>query len=196
VLALGCAASAQADPTAELALGAHLYPTPYGLTYAYGRIKPPDGVPATAYANQAIALYQSTFPFGAWQQVATLTTDWQGYFSFHEPIGQTVAFRAVWGSLQSKDRIVALPPKVSLAAAVRGRRVTFSGSSYPPQPGRVIRLQRLSRRGRFRTVASASSASGSGWARSLRVRSGGVFRALVPKSGQYGVGVSRPLRVR
>ena len=170
VLALGCAASAQADPSVQLALGAHLYPMPYGLTYTYG--------------------------YTAWQQVATLTTDWQGYFSFNETIGQSVAFRAVWGSLQSKDRPVALPPKVTLAAAAKGRRVMFSGASFPPQPGRVVRLQKLSRGGRFRTIASAVSASGNGFARELRVHSGGVYRALVPASGQYGIGVSRPLRVR
>ena len=97
--------------------------------------------------------------------------------------------------MQSKDRIVALPPKVTLAAAAKGRRILFSGSSYPPQLGRKVRLQKLDRHGRFRTVASAVSASGSGYARSLRARSGGVFRALVPASGQYGVGVSRPSRV-
>ncbi len=196
VLALGCAASAQADPSVQLALGAHLYPMPYGLTYTYGRIKPPDGVPDTQYAGQTVLLYQSTFPYTAWQQVATLTTDWQGYFSFNETIGQSVAFRAVWGSLQSKDRPVALPPKVTLAAAAKGRRVMFSGASFPPQPGRVVRLQKLSRGGRFRTIASAVSASGNGFARELRVHSGGVYRALVPASGQYGIGVSRPLRVR
>lgn len=40
------------------------------------------------------------------------------------------------------------------------------------------------------------SASGNGFARELRVHSGGVYRAFVPASGQYGIGVSRPLRVR
>ena len=48
-------------------------PSPTGLTYVYGRIKPPDRLPLAApYANQTVQLYQSVFPFSVWQPVATL----------------------------------------------------------------------------------------------------------------------------
>jgi hypothetical protein len=198
-LALAAApAAAQPQTTVELALGAHLYLKPFGLTYAYGRIKPPDGVSEQQYANQTILLYQSAYPFQSWQQVATLTTDWQGYYSFNEMLTQNTAFRAIWQTdppLQSKDRLVAVPVKVSLEARGRRGHVTFAGSTYPALPGTVIDLQKLGRRGRFRTVATATLASGARFQRSLRIRSGGVFRALVRPGGQHGAGVSRPLRV-
>ncbi len=203
-LALLPAAAAADDPgSVQLALGAHMYAKPAGLTYVYGRIKPPTGMPLTPYANQQIQLYQSVYPFSDWQPVATLTTDWEGFYTFNETLTQNTVFRAVWQAnppLQSKDRLVTFPLKVTLGAsstAVRkGRHVTFTGGTFPPRPGALVVLQQLSRHGRFRTVTSARLSTANQFVRSWRVRTGGVFRALVHKDGQFGGGVSRPLRIQ
>jgi hypothetical protein len=197
------AATAAPQTTVQLALGAHMYAKPVGLTYVYGRIKPPNGVPLQQFAGQSIALYQSVFPFTVWQPLTTVTTDWEGYYSFNETITQNTVFRAIWQAdppLQSKDRLVLVPIKVTLAAspvrARKGRHVSFTGATFPPRPGALVLLQKLSRHGRFRTVTSARLGPANAYQRSWRVSAGGVYRALVRKDGQYGGGISRPVRVQ
>jgi hypothetical protein len=191
--------AAHAQDETQLVLGAHLYPKPRGLTYVYGHIKPPLGVPLTQFGGQTVVMYESVFPFLAWQQIATLTTDWQGYFSLSQTIAQNTAYRAVWQTnppLQSKDRLVTVPLEVTLSARARGSHVTFSGATSPPHPGALVALQEIDKHGRFRTVGTARLAPTNSFQRSWRLRRGGVFRALVKGDGLYGVGVSRPLRVR
>jgi hypothetical protein len=203
-LALAAApAQAQTPAAPEVILGGHLYPTPYGNTYVYGRLRVPASEPQTDVAGQTVALYASGFPFTAWAPVATLTTDWQGYFSYHTTIGQNTSYRAIWQSaapVQSKDKLVKLPLKLSLRASHtrvrRGGLVTFTGTSYPPHPGPKVYLQQMDRHGRFRTVTSTTISASSKFSRRWRVRRGGVFRALFAGDGQFGVAASRPVRVR
>jgi hypothetical protein len=195
-------AAAQAPPPAPaVVLGAHLYPKPYGLTYTYGRLEVPDGTAPGAVANQTVVLYSSGFPFSSWTAVATLTTDWEGYFTYHQTIGQNTEFRAVWQAgapVQSKDRLVKLPLRVSLKASVSGGRfVTFSGKGYPSHPGGRVLVQRLDAHGHFRNVTSAVLGPASTYKRRWRLRGGGgVFRALIPGDGQFGAGASRLIRLR
>lgn len=196
----GTPAQAQGVAAPETVIGAHLYPRPYGLTYVYGRLRVPDGTPAGAVAGQRVDLYLSGSPFTAWTFVTTLTTDWAGYFTYHTTIGQNTSFHAIWQSsapIQSRDRLVKLPLRVSLRVSRgRGRLLTFRGSSYPPHPGAPIYLQQLDRHGRFRTVTSTTIAAGSTFRRPWRMRKpGGVFRALFPGDGQFGAAASQPVRV-
>jgi hypothetical protein len=199
-LLLAGPARAQGVAAPEVILGGHLYPRPFGLTYAYGQVRVPDGTPPGAVAGQTVDLYASTFPFTGWVPVASLTTDWKGYFTYHQRINQNVAFRAVWNMggtpVQSKDKLVKLPLRLRLRVSRRGaRRVIFRGVSYPPHPGGRIYLQQLGGHGRFRTVTSTTIASGSSFSRSWRLRRPGVFRALFPGDGQFGEAASRPVRV-
>jgi hypothetical protein len=203
-LALGApaAASASAQVSApEVVIGAHLYPRPFGLTYTYGQLRVPDSTPPSAVQGQTVALYASTFPFTAWTQVATLTTDFKGYFSYHTRIAQNTTYHAVWQAaapVQSRDRLVELPLRLRLQAR-RGRRglVTFSGNAHPLHPGGRVLIQRMDSHGRFRNLTATRLLSSSRFTRRVRVRgSGGVFRALFAGDGQFGIGVSRPLRVR
>lgn len=190
------AAAAAAPPTVpDVVLGGHLYPKPYGLAYAYGQVRVPLGS-TQSVSGQTVTLYQSIYPFTGWAPVATLTTDFGGYFSFNEKITQNVAFRAVWNGVVSKDKLVKLPLRVSMRARRSGRSVTFRGSSFPPLPGRLIELQRLGRHGGFHTFARVRIETAAGYERRIRMRGGGVFRALAPADGQYAVGASRPVRVK
>jgi hypothetical protein len=203
-LALGApaAASASAQVAApEVVIGAHLYPRPFGLTYIYGQLRVPDTTPASTVQGQTVALYASVFPFTAWTQVATLTTDFKGYYSYHATIAQNTAYHAVWqgaSPLQSRDRLVKLPLRLRLHAR-RGSRglVTFSGNAYPPHPGARVLIQRMNSHGRFRNLTSTTLLSSSRFTRRVRIKGrGGVFRALFAGDGQFGIGASRPLRVR
>jgi hypothetical protein len=192
---LAAPARAAPPPTVpDVVLGGHLYPKPYGLAYAYGQVRVPLGS-TQPVSGQTVTLYQSIYPFTGWAPVATLTTDFGGYFSFNEKITQNVSFRAVWNGVVSKDKLVKLPLRVSMKARRSGRSVIFSGTSFPLLIGRVVELQRLGRHGGFHTFARVSIAT-AGYERRVRMRGGGVFRALAPADGQYGVGASRPVRVK
>jgi hypothetical protein len=197
------AASAQGVTSPEVILGGHLYPKPYGNTYVYGRLRVPDTQPASDVAGQTVVLYASGFPFVDWAQVATLTTDWEGYFSYHATIGQNTSYRAIWQAaapVQSKDKLVKLPLRLSLKAShTRVRRrgvVTFTGTGQPAHPGAKVDLQEMDRHGGFRTVAGTVASPASAFRVRVRLRRGGVFRVLFPGDGQFGVAASRPVRVR
>lgn len=201
--ALFAPAGAQAQPTVPtLILGGHLYPRPFGLTYVYGHAEVPPSEPSSDVSNQTVALYASDFPFTAWAQVATLKTDWEGYFTYHQTITQNTSFRAIWqgaAPVQSKDRLVKLPMKLRLKAShhrvKRGRTVTFSGVGAPAHPGATVDIQEADRHGRFKTVSHTITSPRSTFRVRLRVRRGGVFRALFPGDGQFGISASRPVRV-
>jgi hypothetical protein len=195
VVALAAPAAAAPPVVPDVVLGGHLYPKPYGLAYAYGEVRVPAGS-TQPVSGQTVTLYQSIYPFTAWAPVATLTTDFGGYFSFHETIAQNVAFRAVWNGVVSKDKLVKLPLRVSMKARRSGRSVIFRGSSFPLLVGRLIELQRLGRHGGFHTFARVEIGSAAGYERRVATRRGGVFRALAPADGQYAVGASRPVRVK
>jgi hypothetical protein len=196
-------AAAQGPTAPTLILGGHLYPRPFGLAYAYGHAEVPASEPQSDVAGQTVALYESTFPFSAWTQVATLTTDFEGYFTYHQTIAQNTAFRAIWQAatpVQSKDKLIKLPMKLALKAShrrvKRGGVVTFSGSGSPGHPGSTVQLQQLDSHGGFKTISSAVVSPTSTFSVRLRVRRGGVFRALFPGDGQFGASASRPVRVR
>jgi hypothetical protein len=195
--------AAQGPTVPTLILGGHLYPRPFGLAYAYGHAEVPASEPQSDVAGQTVALYESTFPFTGWTQVATLTTDFEGYFTYHQTIAQNTAFRAIWQAatpVQSKDKLIKLPIKLALKAShrrvKRGGVVTFSGSGSPGHPGSTVQLQQMDSHGGFKTISSAVVSPTSTFSVRLRVRRGGVFRALFPGDGQFGASASRPVRVR
>lgn len=196
------AAPAPAVPTTIL--GAHLYPKPYGNTYVYGHVEVPATQPPSAVAGQTVVLYSSVFPFTTWTPVSTMTTDFEGYFSYHTTLGQNTSYRAIWQSanppVQSKDRLVKVPLKLSLRAShIRVKRkgvVTFTGAGRPAHPGAKVELQQMDSHGRFKTVSSTTASPSSQFSLRTRVKRSGVFRVLFPGDGQFGVAASRPVRVQ
>jgi hypothetical protein len=199
-LPVGAAAQGPTVPT--LILGGHLYPRPFGLAYAYGHAEVPASEAQSDVAGQTVLLYESTFPFTGWTQVATLTTDFEGYFTYHQTIAQNTEFRAIWQAptpVQSKDKLLKLPMKLALKAShrrvKRGGVVTFSGSGSPGHPGSKVQLQQMDSHGGFKTVSSTVVSPTSTFSVRLHVRRGGVFRALFSGDGQFGASASRPVRV-
>lgn len=201
--ALIMTSQAAAQPSVPtLILGAHQYPRPFGLTYVYGHAEVPPSEPAGDVAGQTVALYATTFPFTTWTQVATLITDFGGYFTYHQTITQNTTFRAIWQSatpIQSKDRLVKLPMKLRVKASHHTVRkngvVTFSGIGAPTHPGAPVDLQQADRNGRFKTISHTVVSPASTFRIRLRVRRGGLYRALFPGDGQYGISASKPVRV-
>ena len=204
-LALALAASpalAQNPPAPTVILGGHLYPKPFGNTYVYGRLEVPATMPANTVAGQTVILYASGFPFANWAQIATLTTDFGGYFSYHSSIGQNTSYRAIWQAstpVQSKYKLVKLPLKLSLKAShsvVKKRGVvTFTGAGAPAHPGAKVELQQADRNGRFKTFTTTALSAANRFSKRWRLRRGGVFRVLFAGDGQFGVSASRPVRV-
>jgi hypothetical protein len=195
-------ALAQNPPAPTVILGGHLYPKPFGDTYVYGRLEVPATMPAGAVAGQTVTLYASGFPFANWAQVATLTTDFGGYFSYHSSIGQNTSYRAIWQTsppVQSKDKLVKLPLKLSLKAShsvvKRKGMVTFSGAGAPAHPGAKVELQQADKNGRFKTFAGSALSAANRFSKRVRLRRGGVFRVLFAGDGQFGISASRPVRV-
>jgi len=203
LLAVAAPASAQGPVARDVILGGHLYPKPYGNTYVYGHVRVPATEPAADVAGQTVALWASAFPFTAWTQVATLTTDFGGYFSYHTTLAQNMTYRAIWQTappVTSKDKLVKVPLKLSLRAShKRVKRkgvVTFTGAGRPAHPGARIDLQQIDKHGRFKTVDSTVASPASEFRVRIRVRRGSVYRVLFPGDGQFGVAASRPVRVR
>jgi hypothetical protein len=195
-------ASAQGPAVPEVQLNGHLYPKPFGLAYVYGHYRLPDWQPQEQAAGQPVTLYAAVFPYTAWQAVGSSTTDWKGYFSFPTKVLANTAFHAVVGGsqpLQSEDLVIHVPVRVSLESdhtkARKGKRITFTGETFPPHPGLTAYLQKMDSRGKFRDVThSALSPTGSFRAR-LKLERSGVFRLRVPRDADHIGGVSRAVTI-
>jgi len=89
--------------------------------------------------------------------------------------------------------------RVSDATPDRGERVRFFGSVRPERDGRLLQLQRRTRRGSYTTVTRIrlkdTGSSRSKFSKRLRVLRDGVFRARLPADGTHKAGTSRPRRV-
>jgi hypothetical protein len=193
---------AQNPPARTLILGGHLYPKPFGDAYIYGHVEVPITEPATDLAGQTVVLYQSAFPFTAFAPVATMTTDFEGYFSFHTTVNQNMTYRAVWQTnppVQAKDKLLKVPLKLTLKAShkrVKQRGVvTFTGIGAPAHPGARVEVQQMDKNGRFKTFATTTTTPQSTFSLRTRVKRGGVFRALFGGDGMFGISASRPIRV-
>jgi hypothetical protein len=195
-------AAAQNPPVPTLVLGGHLYPKPFGNAYVYGHAELPATADQSGVAGQTVALYSSVFPYTTWAQVATLTTDFGGYFTYHQTLTQNTTFRAIWqgaAPVQSKDKLLKLPMKLTLKAShhriKRGGVVTFTGVGAPAHAGARVELQQQTKFGGFKTFASTVTSATSTFNLRTRLKRSGVFRALFPGDDVFGVSASRPVRV-
>jgi plastocyanin len=89
--------------------------------------------------------------------------------------------------------------RVSDATPDRGQRVRFFGSVRPERDGRLLQLQRRTRRGSYTTVTRIrlkdAGSSRSKFSKRLRALRDAVFRARLPADGTHKAGTSRPRRV-
>ena len=157
-----------------------------------------------------VTIQQRPFPFtGQFKNVANATTDASGKFTVPNVLPQlSTQYQAVAKTKpdatspagQVNVRL-AVTRRVSDATVKRGQRVRFSGVVKPAHNGQLVRIQRRTKSGSYRTVSktlTVASASGqSAYAKKVRIRSGGLYRVRVSSGdGDHATGTSARKRIR
>ena len=87
--------------------------------------------------------------------------------------------------------------RVSDSTPKRGTFVRFFGTVAPVHAGKTVSIQRRGRDGKFVTVARTRTTSSSTYSKRLRIRSSGVYRAVVTAADQDHLdGTSRTRSLR
>jgi hypothetical protein len=148
-------------------------------------------------------------PAGAQFAVAaTGTTDAAGNYSFGVvPLVNTdyqVVAKTKPDATSPVQRVKvrwALTLKLSDATPKRGARVRFSGRVRPADNGASALIQRRTKTGKFRTVATAllkpsKTAGESVYSKRLRIKRSGVYRVRVPGNGEHATATTKKRRIR
>jgi hypothetical protein len=135
------------------------------------------------------------------------TTNATGGYSFIVSPAQNVHYRTVAGAKKptatSGEIAVGVRVKVTLRLSDRtpriGQRVLFSGGVLPGHDGKIVRIQRRTASGSWRTVATTTLVAAnpvgatprSKFAKRIRIRKNGSYRArVVPGDGDHLAGNS------
>jgi len=182
-------------------------------TVTFGRSATITGEVAGAAAGVKVELDGTPFPFTApFRRVENGATTAGGLYSFTVTPELNTRYHVVAKSsptAASADVLVQVRPRVSLRLSDRtpraGRRVRFSGAVQPAHDGARVRLQRRTRTGGWKTVASPLLVSAlpidgidrSRYAKRVRVRASGTYRTVFrPTDGDHVRGKSRKRRAR
>jgi hypothetical protein len=162
----------------------------------------------TGNAGVAVQLQENPYPYtagfvDAGNPELTLAN---GAFAFNVlGVSENVQFRVVSGAVASADVIVSASLGVTLHAQKGGRRrhptIRFSGAIAPAEPSARIAFERLigtNWKVVGGTIAGAVASNGIvHFAKTITIRSGGFFRALVlPVEGAHVSGYSQTVTVR
>jgi hypothetical protein len=158
----------------------------------------------------SVSLEQDAFPFtSGFKALTGATTDANGNFSFSAvlPLSNT-RYQAVAktkppvtsAAVQVNVRL-AVTRRVSAATIKSGQRVRFSGIVKPAHIGKLVRIQRRTSTGKYRTVSKtltkASTGDQSKYSKRVRITRTGVYRVRVyPADGDHVAGTSRTKRIR
>jgi hypothetical protein len=149
-------------------------------------------------AGRQVNVRSDPFPFDTFDNAGSATTNAQGDYTLAQSPTVNTRYQARSGNEESAIVTVLVRPRVSLrlsdSTPRRGQRVRFSGRVCPEHDGSRVAIQRRSRAG-FRTVARATlrdipGATCSRYARRLRVRRDGTYRAVIRGHGDHATGVS------
>lgn len=137
---------------------------------------------------------------------AKALTNAAGAYSFTQRPQKNTQYRAVAKaspSVTSGPRLVKVRPFVGIKASTRRpvahRTVRFSGLVKPARNGAVMRLQRRTSSGSYRTVKTGllrASTTGSVYTISIRVSRSGVYRTKLAGTQELINGFSKPLSIR
>jgi hypothetical protein len=151
-----------------------------------------------------VTLREDPFPFDAFDNVGTATTDANGDYGFTRTPTVNTRYQTRQGSEESQVVTVAVSPAIRLRVGDRtpaaGRRVRFSGRVCPEHDGAALAIQRRRAPGRWRTVRRATLADAPGtacstYSRRVRVRRDGTYRAFVAAHADHAAGTSRSRRI-
>jgi hypothetical protein len=210
-IAAGSGAAATAKPPAPGGTTVTLASQPAAVTF--GRATTLAGhVTGSGNSGASVTLQQNPYPFtGAFKDVPgvpAVTTDANGNF----------AFTNVFPQLNTRYQAVVKKPKVTSPASLvnvrlavtrsvsrstvhSGARVRFFGAVRPAHNGKVVRIQRRTASGKWRTVAKTvtapSSATASKYSKRVRILHSGTYRVRVtPADGDHVTGNSARKKIR
>ena len=149
-----------------------------------------------------IVLERNPHPFAGFTELATTTTNSQGEYRFQTTPDRHTRYRVTARRTPpetSAEVLVRVQIRVSIrvsdATPRRGHVVRFSGSAAPSHDGRLVRIQRRTATGTFRTVARTrlrdAGDDRSTYSRRLRVSRDGVYRVHISGDADHTTGVSR-----
>ncbi len=185
-------------------------PTPGALTMSAapaalksgGSVTLSGKLTGTNVSGRNVRVEQDPFPLGSFDTAGSATTNASGDWSLVVKPTANTRYRAGSGKVDSPVVDVTVRPSVTLKLSdrtpARGQRVRFSGQVCPEHDTVAIALQRRSKSG-WRTVASpvladVPGAGCSSFARRLRVRRDGAYRARFPGDADHAAGNSRARR--
>jgi hypothetical protein len=151
-----------------------------------------------------VTIDEDPFPINAFTSAGTATTNATGDWTFtHRPFANT-RYLARSGNADSKPVDVMVRPAITLKLSdrtpARGQRVRFSGQLCPEHDGVAIALQRRSgttwRTVKSPVLADMPAGTCSSYAKSLRVRRNGAYRARFLGDADHVAGNSRVRRAR
>ena len=157
-----------------------------GATVISGRLKEPNN------SGRLVTLNEDEYPFGNGDRpVATATTDANGDYSFTRRPVRNTSYRAIVLPLPASPAPV-LSSRVLVTVRIKiglrvsdttprsGQLVRFRGRACPDHDGLVVRIQRRTATGAFRTVRRTRLTAASRcsvYSRRFRVFRDGVYRA-------------------
>ena len=174
-----------------LSIAAEPNPVVFGRsTVIRGRLGGPDN------AGKPVNLREDLYPFDAFQNVATTTTNAQGEYAFTRTPPVNTRYQARQGGIESVVLNVLVRIRTSLRVSDRtprrGQIVRFSGRACPEHDGALVRIQRLTRRGwvTVRRTRLRDALRCSVFSRRMRLYRDGRFRAVVLRDADHANGIS------
>jgi hypothetical protein len=137
-------------------------------------------------AGQQVQLEGAPSPFNKFNTVATATTDATGNYSFNVTPTASAHYRVV---TVAKPKTTSAEAPVNVAIKVtrhvgdstpaRGQRVRFSGAVAPTLAGRPVLIERRAADGSWKTAATTTTGAKSKYAKRIKIRRSGTYRATV-----------------
>ena len=155
-------------------------------------------------SGRNVRVEQDPFPLGSFDNAGSATTNASGDWSLVLKPTANTRYRASVGKTDSPTVDVLVRPAVTLKLSDRtprrGQRVRFSGQLCPEHDNVAIVLQRRAKDGWRRVarpvLADVPGAGCSSFARRLRVRRDGAYRARFPGDADHAAAGSRVRRAR
>ena len=162
----------------DLTISAQPNPTVFQrATEISGKLKGSDR------AGKTVTLGEDEFPYGAFKNVATATTDAQGDYTFRRNPARNSAYRVESGTKISPAVLVKVRIRMSLRVSDRtprvGQLVRFNGQGCPAHDGLPVKIQRKTDKGTFRTVRRTTLRGATGcsnYTRRFRIYKDGTYR--------------------
>jgi hypothetical protein len=155
-------------------------------------------------AAQQVTLEQDPFPFDKFDKGPNATTDAAGNYSFSVTPTSSTRYRV---TTVDKPKLTSTETQVNVAIKVtrrvsdktpaRGKRVRFSGTAAPALAGRPVAIERRAADKSWKVVATAVLGAQSKYAKRVRIRRSGLYRATVAGTDAgLLTGHSRRIRLR